>query len=171
MRKDFRDTRLHNHIKQVPPGACNCVDCQKARLYSVQMAHRNAPFSRGFESTINSHNSHQVVPNENFDLNDLELKATELLGKALGNPIAVSSAQAAQQVKKAVAKEVQSVKDGKGTTWTNLPKDGSVPDISAESMAPTGVTINWGYWLGPVKWFFILLAIAVIGGIFLRAKG
>lgn len=48
MKYDFlkRNTN-HSHVKEIPPGECDCVNCQKSRLYENQLLDRAAPFYNG----------------------------------------------------------------------------------------------------------------------------
>ncbi len=58
---DFR-TRKVAPLKQVPAGNCNCVDCQKSRLYGQMLGKRMQPYTQADNAMnlgINSHGGAQ----------------------------------------------------------------------------------------------------------------
>jgi len=161
MKKDFNipTEDVIPHFTGLP---CDCVDCVKNASYTKQLNDRNAVYVNSFDFP---------------DFNDLKIKATEILGYATGNPVAISTAQTAASIKTAVKKEVAKVNSGGTTAWTNLPKDVSgkaiVPDIDVMKLAPkgSGIDVDLIGLLGPFKWVLILVIVAVVTGIFFRIKG
>lgn len=121
---------------------CSCYDC---RLHT---AHR-----------------------DNIDFNDMEIWLTEQLGRVTGNPVAVQSAQSAKQIKALAKKEVDRVKAGGTTQWKGLPKDGTVPNVKPEDVAPEGVTVDWLGWFGPFKWILIAALVTILVAVFIRISG
>lgn len=149
------------HFQNMP---CDCVDCVKNAAYTKQLNDRNAVYVNSFDFP---------------DWNDLQISATELLGYATNNGVAVAAAQNAKQLKTAVKAEVDKVNAGGKSTWTNLPKDSSgkaiVPAIEPSAGKKGAVTVDWTSnilsFIGPLKWFLILLAAAIIVGAFIKIKG
>lgn len=141
---------------------CDCLDCVKNASYTKQLNDRNAAYVNSFDFP---------------DWNDLKISATELLGRATNNPIAVASAKTAAQIKSTVTKEVAKANAGGSTTWTNLPKNNVgkyvVPYIDPVKIAPTSAQadINWLGWVGNLKWYIIAVMVVILGAVFLRIKG
>lgn len=155
MKKNFNypTEEVIPHFTGLP---CDCVDCVKNAAYTKQLNDRNAVYVNAFDFP---------------DFNDLKIKATEILGYATNNPVAISTAKNAAALKSTVKKEVEKVNAGGTTTWKNLPKDGSVPPIDPLALAPKGSGIDLSGLLGPLKWVMVLIVVAVIAGIYTRVKG
>lgn len=154
MKHNF-NTPISNTVKAFNGLPCDCVDCTKNAAYTKQLHDRNAVYVNSFDFP---------------DFNDLKISATELLGRATGNPVAVVSAQAARNVKNTVNAEVKKVQAGGTTQWTNLPK--STITVDPEQVAPEGVTIDWLGWFGwKTKAVIVVIVAAVLVSMYLRATG
>lgn len=57
MKHDFR-TRKVAPLKTVPVGTCNCVDCQKSRVYGQMMGKRMQPYTNADNATNLTINNH-----------------------------------------------------------------------------------------------------------------
>lgn len=163
MKHDF-NYPLQDTVPKFTGLPCECMTCQKNTVHTKQMFDRSSNYQNSFDFP---------------DWNDLTITATELLGKVTGNPVAVSSAQAAKAVKTAVKTEINKVNAGGTSTWTNLPKPDpktgkiAVPRVEPKKLAPQDgqITIDWFGWLGPLKWILIAVLAVVLLGVFLRIKG
>lgn len=153
MKHDFN--KISRVIPQVSGLPCE-VEGQKNALYKRQLLDRAATYQNGFDM---------------FDWNDLKLSATELLGRATGNPVAVSTAQAAKSLKQTVKAEQAKVAAGQPTQWTNLPA-GPVSVQTTDILKPGDVTVNWLGWFDwKIKLVLLLILASIIAGVYFRVRG
>ncbi len=103
--------------------------------------------------------------NDNFDFptwEEIQNKATELIGIATQNPVAVASAQTAQQANEVIKKAALSdPKVAKAIQDNGL--------VVANQVAPHG-SIDFGI-LKNLKWILLIVFIVALVGLFYRIKG
>lgn len=167
MRHDFR-TRKPATLKTVPGYKKGMsIQDQKSALYNDQYNRRMSPYQNGERHAFGDS---MDKPVDDFDWNDLKLKATEVLGYATNNPVAVSAAQSAQSLKKVIASEQKKYAETGKTDWTNLPKE----DIKVETSdvyKPGQVSVNWLGFLGPYKIVLVVVAVILLYAVYVRISG
>lgn len=141
MKHDFNKP-IEDTVKHITGLPCECFDCMKNAAYTKQLNDRNAVYVNSFDFP---------------DLNDLKIKATEILGYATNNPVAVSAAKAAATTKTAI-------KQSTGNTVKI--------DPATDVYKPGQVEVNWTGWF---NWKIKLLLVAIIGfvlvSMYLRVTG
>lgn len=141
MKHNF-NTPVTTTVKSFNGLPCDCLDCVKNAAYTKQLNDRAAPYLNSFDFP---------------DFNDLKISATQILGYATGNPVAVASASAARTTKAAI-------KQSTGKTVAVNPTDIAPKPGQAE--------VNWLGWFGwKTKLLLAVIVAAVLVSMYLRATG